>query len=148
MEFQKVYKASSASILIPVSLRHGPEPPLTTGIAFPPGTSVQALNCSPSFFVQCSQRRCEDPFVPVHEDSLAETCVDENDAGDIYLPTILTFHVLGLANKMGVLAGTAAAVPGVWPVAELTVRLRDLARVEKGSSTRFFCACFDPSTGL
>ena len=147
MEFQKVYKASSASILIPVSLRHGPEPPLTTGIAFPPGTSVQALNCSPSFFVQCSQRRCEDPFVPVHEDSLAETCVDENDAGDIYLPTILTFHVLGLANKMGVLAGTAAAVPGVWPVAESAARLRDLVRAEKGPSTHLFLRVLWPSHG-
>ena len=49
---------------------------------------------------------------------------------------------------MGVLAGTAAAVPGVWPVAVSAVRLRDLARVEKGSSTRLFCACFDPFTGL
>jgi len=49
---------------------------------------------------------------------------------------------------MGVLAGTAAAVPGVRPVAESTVRLRDLARLEKGSSMRLFCACFDPSTGL
>ena len=50
--------------------------------------------------------------------------------------------------KVGVLAGTAAAVPGVWPVAESAVRLRDLVRAEKGSSTRLFCACFDPSTGL
>jgi len=49
---------------------------------------------------------------------------------------------------MGVLGGTAAAFPGVWPVAESTVRLRDLARVEKDSSTRIFFAFFDPSTGL
>jgi len=34
------------------------------------------------------------------------------------------------------------------PVAVSIVRLRDLARAEKGPSTRLFCACFDPSTGL
>jgi hypothetical protein len=33
--------------------------------------------------------------------------------------------------KMGCLAGTAAAVPGVWPVAVSAARLRDLARVEE-----------------
>jgi len=59
----------------------------------------------------------------------------------------VTNPVLGLA-KIGCLAGTAAAAPGVWPVAVSAVRLRDLAHVEKGSSTRLFCACFDPSTGL
>ena len=50
--------------------------------------------------------------------------------------------------KMDCLVGTAAAAPEIWPVAVSAVRLRDLACVERGSSSRLFLACFDPPTGL
>ena len=46
------------------------------------------------------------------------------------------------------LAGTAAVFSGVLHVAEWKVRLRDLARAEKATNTRIFCAYFDPSTEL